>query len=62
MTDVLGPVLIPYARFLEVRERRHHIVGELTPPVPERPLQAAVASGPRTSDVRAFAAVRRPRE
>ncbi len=32
MTDVLVPVFIPYARFLEVRARRLRIVAELTPP------------------------------
>ena len=30
MTDVLAPVLIPYARFLEVRARRLDLVSELT--------------------------------
>ena len=30
MTDVLAPVLIPYARFLECRERRLRIAAELT--------------------------------
>ena len=32
MTEVLVPVLIPYARFLEVRARRLNIATELTPP------------------------------
>ena len=32
MTDVLVPVFIPYARFLEVRARRLGIATEVTPP------------------------------
>jgi|1185.fasta_scaffold451700_3 hypothetical protein len=53
MTDVLVPVLIPYARFVEVRARRLHIVTELTRPDPERPIDATVASAPTASDERA---------
>ncbi len=58
MTDVLVPVLIPYARFLEVRARRLQIVTELTQPDPERPINVAVACAPIASDERARAAVR----
>jgi len=43
MTDVLAPVLIPYARFLEVRARRRECV-ELTPPNGERPTNGTVSS------------------
>jgi len=57
MTDVLVPVLIPYARFLEVRARRLHIAAELTQPAPERPIDVAVACAPIASDTRARAAV-----
>jgi hypothetical protein len=56
MTDVLVPVLIPYARFLEVRARRLHIVSELTLPAPERPITVPVCSAPIASDERARAA------
>jgi hypothetical protein len=58
MTDVLVPVLIPYARFLEVRARRLQIITELMQPSPERPINMAVASTPIASDERARAAVR----
>lgn len=57
MTDVLVPVLIPYARFLEVRARRLQIVTELTQPAPERPINMALASTPIASDERARAAL-----
>ena len=43
MTDVLVPVFIPYARFLEVRARRLGIAAELTPP-DGQPMSAAVCS------------------
>jgi hypothetical protein len=36
-----GPVLIPYARFLECRARRLQIAAELTPPDGQRPIDAA---------------------
>jgi len=58
MTDVLVPLLIPYARFLEVRARRLQIVTELTQPAPERPIDVVVASATIASDERARAAVR----
>ena len=45
MTDVLGPVFIPYARFLEVRARRLRIVAELTPP-DGQPTSVAVCAVP----------------
>ena len=57
MTDVLAPVLVPYARFLEVRTRRLQRVCELTEPAPERALDAA-ASAPMAIDERPRAAVR----
>ena len=43
MTDVLVPVFIPYARFLEVRARRLRIAAELTPP-DGQPTSVAVCS------------------
>jgi hypothetical protein len=58
MTDVFVPVLIPYARFLEVRARRLQIVTDLTQPAPERPIDVAVSSAPTASDEPAPAAVR----
>jgi hypothetical protein len=57
MTDVLVPVLITYARFLEVRARRLQTVTELTEP-PERPIAVAFASAPIANDERARAAAR----
>ena len=57
MTEVLVPVLIPYARFLEVRARRRQIVAELTPSTPEPPGTVAV-SAPASNEQRADAAVR----
>ena len=55
MTDALAPVLIPYARFLECRERRLGIAAELTPQdgpctVDAEVLPAAVANDERTRD------------
>ena len=52
MTDVLVPVLIPYARFLEVRARRLQIVIERTQPAPERPIDVAAASAPTLMNIR----------
>jgi hypothetical protein len=54
MTEILEPLLIPYARFLEVRARRLQIVTELTQPVPD----LAVASAPKASDERTRATAR----
>lgn len=45
MTDVLVPVFIPYARFLEVRARRLRIAAEFTRP-DGQPTSAGVCSGP----------------
>ena len=49
MTDVLVPVFIPYARFLEVRARRLRIVAELTPP-DGQPTSVAVCAVPVAND------------
>jgi hypothetical protein len=51
-------MLIPYARFLEVRTRRLQIVVELTPPAPDRPIDPAILSTATARDERARAAVR----
>jgi hypothetical protein len=48
-------MIIPYARFLEVRARRLQIVSELTPPVPDRPIDAALLSTTTARDERARA-------
>jgi hypothetical protein len=58
MTDVLAPVFIPYARFLEVRARRLDIVTELTQRHEQRPTNVAVSSGPMANNERARVAVR----
>jgi len=60
MTDVLAPVLIPYARFLEVRARRLDIVTELTRSNEQRTNNAAVCPEPTTTTERARVAVRVP--
>ena len=49
MTDVLVPVFIPYARFLEVRARRAAIAIELKPTEGPSPT-AAVSSAPVAAD------------
>ena len=59
MTDALTLVLIPYARFLEGRERRFSIAAELTPqdgpcPVEAEVLPSAVANDERTRDATRF--------
>jgi hypothetical protein len=48
VTEVRLAVLIPYARFLEVRARRQHIITELTSP--DRPIAVAVSSAPIPTD------------
>ncbi len=58
MTDVFVPVLVPYARFLEVRARRLEIVTELTQPDEQPTIDLTVSSAPRANDERARAAVR----
>jgi hypothetical protein len=58
MTDVLAPVFIPYARFLEVRARRLDIVTELTQPNEQRTNNVAVRSEPIANNERARVAVR----
>lgn len=58
MTDVLVPVLIPYARFLEVRARRLQIVTELRQSASERPINVMVASAPIPNGERPRTAVR----
>jgi hypothetical protein len=54
MTDVLAPVLIPYARFLEVRARRLDIVTELAQPNGDCPTNVTVSSKP-VADTEALA-------
>lgn len=54
MTEVLAPVLIPYARFLEVRARRLDIVTELTLPNGS-PNNVMASSEPIADDERACA-------
>jgi len=49
MTDVVVPVFIPYARFLEVRARRLAIDTDITPP-DEHPTNVAVSSAPIAND------------
>ena len=59
MTDVLAPMFIPYARFLEVRARRLDIVIELTQPNGQRADNGTVSSsGPIANNERARVAVR----
>ena len=59
MTDVLAPVLIPYARFLEVRARRLDLVIELTQPNAQPAGDVTVSSSdPLVNNERARAAVR----
>jgi hypothetical protein len=58
MTDVLAPVVIPYARFLEVRARRLDIVTQLTPPNEQRTDNVAVSAEPTANNERARVAAR----
>ena len=58
MTDVLAPVFIPYARFLEVRARRLGIITELTQPNEQRPNNVTVSSGPIANEERARVVMR----
>jgi hypothetical protein len=58
VTDVLVPVLVPYARFVECRARRFGIVTELTQPDAERPISVAISPAPTANEERAGAAVR----
>ena len=61
MTDVLAPVLIPYARFLEVRGRRLDIATELTRSQGQRAdHRSDASSAPTATDARARVAVRVP--
>jgi hypothetical protein len=53
MTDVLAPVLVPYARFLEVRATRFEIVTELMQPDGQRTIDLLVSSAPIANDERA---------
>jgi len=53
MADVLASVLVPYARFLEVRARRLDIVTELTRPDEQPANDVAGGSDPITPDERA---------
>ena len=58
MTDVLAPVFIPYARFLEVRARRLDIVTELRQRNKQRTTNVAGSSGPIANNERACVEVR----
>ncbi len=58
MTEVLVPVLIPYARFLEYRAKRFGIVTALTQPDGQQTIDVAVSSVIRANDEQALAAVR----
>jgi hypothetical protein len=51
-------MLIPYARFLEARARRLQMLSELTPPVPERPVDTAILCTGIAGDEGARVAVR----
>ena len=57
MTDVLAPVLVPYARFLEVRARRLDIVTELAQPNGQCPTNVTVSSEPIADNERPRVAV-----
>jgi len=59
MTDALQPVVVPYARFLEVRARRHRIVAELAVPNPEGSTADVEPAAPMADEQEA-AAVARP--
>ena len=56
MTDVVVPVFIPYARFLEARARRLAIETDITPP-DEHPTNVAVCSAPIANDESSAGAV-----
>jgi hypothetical protein len=62
MTDVLAPVLVPYARFLEIRARRFDSVTEPNRRDRQDPTTVSVASEPISDrdgarvDVRVLAA------
>ena len=59
MTEVLAPVLIPFARFLEVRSRRLDIVTKRTQPNGQRTDNETVSSSePIANDEPARVAVR----
>jgi len=58
VTDVLAPVFIPYARFLEVRARRLDIVTQLTQPNGQCADNETVSSGATAHDERARVGVR----
>jgi hypothetical protein len=58
MTDVLAPVLIPYARFLEVRARRFDIVTIGAQPNGPGPTNVADASEPISDNEGTCVAVR----
>jgi hypothetical protein len=51
MSDSLANVVIPYARFLECRERRRRIAAELTLLDPPPTIGAAVVPGPAETAV-----------
>jgi hypothetical protein len=50
MTDVLLPVLVPYARFLDCHARRFGIVTELTQSYGGRPIDVAAAEPTRDDE------------
>ena len=50
MTDVFASVVVPYARFLEVRARRLDIGSELAQPNAQCPTNVTVSSEPIADD------------
>jgi hypothetical protein len=61
MTDVLAPVFIPYARFLEVRARRLDIATETPKSNGQCVDDATVSSGPTAGNDEADVALNRER-
>ena len=58
MTDALAPMLIPYARFLECRERRLSMAAALTRPDGRRTIDAEVRPAAGGNDERTRDAAR----
>jgi hypothetical protein len=56
MTDVPEHVVVPYARFLEIQQRRQRMTTELVPHDPDPTVETAGADEPPPTDV----AVARP--
>lgn len=57
MTDMRLPALVPYARFLEVRERRRQIATELAQPSGAAPMPGAPSPESAPTEPGAAAAV-----